>query len=263
LFVTIPVIVYFGWPRLRYRRWRDAASLLMRVLIVTLVILALAGAQAVRSADRLGVIFLLDVSDSVGQATEEAERQYIRDSLQAMGPDDLAGIVLFGSNALVERRLNAVRELGPILSTPITSNTDIEEAIRQGLAMFPAGVARRLVLLTDGRATLGDAESAAQLSAVSNAEISYVLFETQPAPEVQVSDVRVPSTVNAGQQFDLSFSVEAEETTLATITVLAAGEEIYREAVQLRQGPNNYTRFRFQGLHRSGRTVGQRQLLPE
>ncbi len=241
LLVFIPVIIYYGWPRARYRRWRDAASLLLRVFIMTLLILALAGAQAVRSADRLGVVFLVDVSDSVGQATEEAELQYIRDSLQAMGPDDVAGVVLFGANALVERRLNAVRELGPVLSTPITSNTDIEEAIRQGLAMFPAGVARRLVILTDGRATVGDAESAAQLSAASNVEISYVLFETQPAPDVQVSDVRVPSTVNAGQEFDLSFTVVAEAATPATITVLASGVVIYQEAVQLEQGTNNYT----------------------
>jgi uncharacterized membrane protein len=241
LLVTIPVIVYLGWPRLRYRRWRDAASLLMRVVIMTLLILALAGAQAVRSADRLGVVFLVDVSDSVGQATEEAEFQYIQDALQAMGPDDVAGVVLFGANALVERRLNAVRELGPILSTPDTNNTDIEEAIRQGLAMFPAGVARRIVILTDGRSTVGDAESAAQLSAASGVEISYVLFETPPAPDVQVSDVRVPSAVNAGQEFDLSFSVISEADTPVTVTVLASGVVIYQEAVELRQGTNNYT----------------------
>lgn len=241
LLLTIPVIVYLGWPRVRYRRWRDAASLLLRVVVVTLLILALAGAQAVRSADRLGVVFLVDASDSVGQATQEAELEYIGQSLQSMGPDDLAGVVLFGSNALVERRLSAVRELGPILSTPVTSNTDIEEAIRQGLAMFPAGVARRLVILTDGRATVGDAESAAQLASATGVEISYVLFENQPTPEVQVSDVRVPSAVNAGQQFDLSFSVVAQEQTPATITVLASGEIIHQEVVELRQGTNNYT----------------------
>ncbi len=241
LLLTIPVIVYLGWPRVRYRRWRDFTSLLLRVVIAMALILALAGAQAVRSADRLGVVFLVDASDSVGQITQEAELEYIRQSLQSMGPDDLAGVVLFGSNALVERRLTAVRELGPILSTPVTSNTDIEEAIRQGLAMFPAGVARRLVILTDGHATVGDAQSAAQLAAATGVEISYVLFENQPVPEVQVSNVSVPSAINAGQQFDLSFTVEAEEATDAAITVLASGEIIHQEAVQLEQGTNNYT----------------------
>ena len=99
LLLTIPVIVYLGWPRMRYRRWRDSAGLLLRVVIATALILALAGAQAVRSADRLGVVFLVDASDSVGQITQEAELEYIRVSLQAMGPDDLAGVVLFGSNS--------------------------------------------------------------------------------------------------------------------------------------------------------------------
>jgi uncharacterized membrane protein len=241
LLIAIPVIVYVGWPRLRYRRNRDSASLLLRLVIATLLILAVAGAQAVRSADRLAVVFLVDVSDSVGQAAQEAEIEYIRESLGGMGPDDLAGVVLFGSNALVERRLSAVRELDPILSSPITSNTDLEEAIRQGLAMFPAGVARRLVVLTDGRPTVGNAESAAQLAAATGVEISYVLFENAPAPEVQVSNVEVPSAVNQGQDFDLSLTVEAEANTPATITVLADGAIIHQEGVELRQGTNNYT----------------------
>jgi hypothetical protein len=50
LFALTPVFAYVGWPRLPYRRRRDALSLALRLLIVTLLVLGLAGAQIVRAA---------------------------------------------------------------------------------------------------------------------------------------------------------------------------------------------------------------------
>ena len=50
-----------------------------------------------------------------------------------MPPDDEAGLILFGANALVERPLSNLHELGQILSTPPTGNTDLEAAVRIGL----------------------------------------------------------------------------------------------------------------------------------
>ncbi len=241
LLLALLPILYLGWPRLAYRRTRDFASLILRALIVLLLVFALAGLQTVRSADRLAVVFLVDASDSVGKTAQDAEIAYVRDSMQHMAADDLAGVVLFGANATVERQLNAVRELGPVRSTPTTSNTDIAEAIRLGLALFPPDTARRLVILGDGQPTVGDTDAAARLASAAGVEISYVPFERAPSPEVQVSDVRVPASVNAGQQFDLSLSVDADAATPATITVFASGEIIHREEVNLAKGSSNYT----------------------
>ena len=53
--------------------------------------------------------------------------------------------------------------------------------------------------------------------------------------------MRAPDSVGAGQQFDLSLTVEAEETTPATITVFGDGGIIHSEEVDLRQGANHYT----------------------
>src|SRR5690606_34990560 len=220
----------------------DLTSLALRVLMLLLVVLALAGLQIVRASDRLAVIFLLDASDSVGQAAQEAQLQFVEAALAEMGPDDLAGVVVFGANAVVERQPGSVRELGALRSTPVTSNTDLAEAIRLGLALFPPDTARRLVLLSDGRATVGDTEAAARLAAAAGVEISFVpVTREATAPEILVSDVRVPPVVNAGQEFDLSLTIDAETATAATVTVLASGEIIHRQPVELRAGSNRYT----------------------
>src|SRR5690606_30881506 len=96
LLLAIPLVIYIGWPRHAYRRRRDVLSLALRVVIITLVALALAGAQISRAADKLAVIYLVDASDSVGEELRESQLDYIRQSLTSMGPDDVWGMVLFG-----------------------------------------------------------------------------------------------------------------------------------------------------------------------
>jgi uncharacterized membrane protein len=241
LLISIPFVLYLGWPRMRFRRSRDIASLVLRTVIVLCLVLALAGAQVARSADRLAVVFLVDVSDSVGQAAREAELDYVRQALPRMGPDDLAGVVLFGAKAVVERPLSNVRELGPVQSTPPSGNTNLAEAVRLALGMFSADTARRIVVLSDGRPTLGDTQAAGELASATGVEISYVAFQPSPAPEVQVASVNVPSTVNAGQDFDLSLTIQSQANTPATITVFESGTIIHQQDVELRQGTNNYT----------------------
>jgi uncharacterized membrane protein len=241
LLVCLPLVLYLGWPRQAYRWKRDITSLLLRTLIILLLVFSLAGAQAVQSANRLAVVFLVDVSDSVGQKARESELDFVRQSLPTMGPDDEAGVVLFGANAVVEKPLNNVHELGTIQSAPQTGNTNLEKAIRLALGMFPADAARRIVVLSDGRPTLGNSESAAELAAATGVEISYVQFTPEALPEVQVSNVSAPSTVNAGQSFDLSFTVESQAATAAIITILQSGAVLKREPINLRQGTTSYT----------------------
>ncbi len=238
LLLIIPAIVYVGRPRVAFRRGRDIASLIIRTLILLLLILALAGAQSIQAADKLAVVFLVDASDSV--AAQDAQVAYMRDAIAAMRPEDEAAIVVFGANALVERPMSSVREVAPIRSTPITGNTDLQEAISLGLALFPSDAAKRMVILSDGLQTVGDAEVAARRAASTDVEISYVEYEREFGAEVLVSDVRVPAAVGAGQQFDLSLTVRAEQDTRATITVFAAGAIIHRDDVTLRAGDNHY-----------------------
>jgi hypothetical protein len=79
------------------------------------------------------------------------------------------------------------------------------------------------------------------LAAATGVEISYITFEREPVPDVQVTEFRVPSTLNEGQQFDLTLTVEASDPTAAVITVFARGEIIRSQPVNLRQGANHFS----------------------
>ena len=142
LLALIPVVLYIGWPRHRYRRTRDITGAVLRVVIVALLVLALSGLQVAQAANKLAVVFLVDVSDSVGAAAVDGAVRTVRELLAAMGPEDEAGLVVFGADAQVERVVSATKELGPLRATVSTGNTNIAGAIRLGLALFPAEIGR-------------------------------------------------------------------------------------------------------------------------
>ncbi len=240
LLLLLPALAYVGWPRLAYRRRRDTISLLLRLLIVLLLVLGLAGMQVSQAAEKLAVVFLVDASDSMDAAAQGAALDYVRAAMATSGPNDQTAVILFGGNALVERPMQPGTELGQIGSQPVTLNTDLAEAIRLGTALFPTDTAKRMVILSDGVETVGDAAEAARLAAASGIQINFVPFQRQPAPEILVTDVQVPTRLTVDEPFEINYTVESEIDTEAVASLLASGQTLARTRLQLRQGENRY-----------------------
>jgi uncharacterized membrane protein len=241
LLLALPLVIYLGFPRVAYRRRRDTLSLIIRCVILILLTLALAGLQRREASDTLAVVFLVDVSDSISPETRNAQIEYINEALAQAGPDDLAGVIVFGANAMPERPVSAIRALGAIQSAPLSTHTNLSAAIQQGLALFPREAARRMVVLSDGLITLGNTDAAVQRAAVEGVEISYVAFASERGPEVQVTDLRVPARITANQPFDLGITIDAQEAVNARVTILSGDSVIQQQMVDLRAGVNNYT----------------------
>jgi uncharacterized membrane protein len=243
LLLFIPYFIWLGRPsRYGRSRWRDWASLVVRVLIIALLTLSLAGTQIVRAADELAVVFLVDASDSIRPEQAAQAEEFVRAAVETMGVNDETAVILFGANALVERPMSGLAELAPITSVPQPLHTDLAEAIRLGLALFPAGSARRMVILSDGAATLGDTEAAAKLAASSGVEIDYVpLPRPTGSAEVLLTSVNAPTRIVQGETFRIEVTAESTTDTPAALRILAGGSIVYEEAVQLRTGVNNFS----------------------
>lgn len=227
-----------GWSR---RRWRDWVSVGLRVNILLLLVLSLAGIQIVRDADELAVVFLVDASDSINQEQAEQAETYVRSAIETMGPNDQTAVILFGANALVDRPMSGLAELAPITSVPQSLQTDIAKAVRLGLALFPAGSARRLVVLSDGQPTVGDVAEAASLAAASGVQLDYVDLERPlPTTEALLTNVSAPTKVSQGETFRIDITAESTTDMPAKLRVLAGGNIVHEEDVQLRTGINNF-----------------------
>ncbi len=239
--LLLPYLLWLGRPRGAWERRRVWAALILRAVIVTLLVLALAGLQVVRGGDRLAVVFLIDASDSMPEAAVQAARQAAADAMRRMGPDDEAAVIVFGADALVERPMSPVRELGPLESRPLPLNTDLAEAIRLGMALFPPGAARRMVILSDGLANVGDAEGAARLAGAAGVQIVGLPMALPAGPEVLVTGLDVPTRLNEGQSFDLVVTLESSVEAAALLRVIGAGRVLVEQTVSLVEGPNRFS----------------------
>ncbi len=133
----------------------------------------------------LTTVFILDASDSIPANDQMNAENIIQDSLVSMRGNDQAAVIVFGEDALVERLASDIKDLATISSIPVTTRTDIANALQLAQAIFPGEGAKRIVLLSDGRENLGAAIDQAELASTSNIQLLYVPLGGQQG-EVEV-----------------------------------------------------------------------------
>lgn len=243
LFLLTPLILWLGWPSRAHSRRREIISLVVRLIIFSALVLSLAGLEAVRAADNLAVVFLVDSSDSMPEQGKALALQWVRQAMEKMGPDDKAAVVVFGGDALVEHPMSGPRTLPSFSSSVNSTQTDIAEAIRLALALFPAQAAKRIVILSDGIATTGDAEEAARLAAAAGVQIEVVPFvrNQNAQSEVILTNVNAPASLRQGEQFDLNITINSTGAQRVGIRVFAGSQVAYEGTLDVLSGEHSYT----------------------
>ncbi|HEX5040857.1 MAG TPA: VWA domain-containing protein [Candidatus Limnocylindria bacterium] len=240
LFLAVPatVVIAVGWlaASRRLPAGRRVASLAIRFVLAAALVLALAGMRMALPADRLSVVFLLDASASMLDATREELVAWARTAVREMPEGDTAGVVVFGANALVDRLPSEVDELADPASAPVAGATDVAAAIRLATAILPQGTQQRLVLLSDGNDTSGAATDAIAAAAGRGIPLDVVVPDAAEAAEVLVDAVDGPPGARVGETVDLTVRVRSTVATSATIRLLADGATVATREVDLEPG---------------------------
>jgi uncharacterized membrane protein len=217
------------------RRW---VSLGLRIVIVALLVLSLAGVQAVRMNDQLCVFFILDVSDSVPTAQKAAALDYVKRAVKQMRGDDLAGVIVVGSEALMELSPARSLQIDKIHSTLSPTRTDLAAALRLALAAFPEGTLKKIVLLSDGNENVGAALDEANLAASDDVMIDVVPRAAKYDKEVLAERLVVPPQVKIGEPFTLKLLARSLQPTSATVRLLRNGAPFRSYDAELVEGVN-------------------------
>lgn len=212
------------------------ARLVLRSIILVALVLALAGIQLVRPVDNVTVVFLVDGSDSVSPARREQAIDYIDTALAERGDNDRAAVVVFGANALVEWAPTELSELERLTSAPVASRTNIAEAIRLGVALFPSGSQKRLVLLSDGFENDGDSEEAIGLARARNVPLDVVPLASQTGDDVLVDALEAPAVVREGQSVPLQVSISSSIETSGRLQIFADNELVDTQDIDIPAG---------------------------
>ena len=233
--VALVVIGWLGASR-TLPMGRRIASLAIRLLLVSCLILALAGARLALPADRLSVVFLLDGSASMLDATREDLVAWARDAMGEKPDEDTAGVVVFGANALVDRLPSELAELAEPASEPVAGATDVAAAVRLAAAILPAGTQQRLVLLSDGNDTSGQAEQAIAAATARGIRLDVVMPADESSAEVLIDGLDAPPGARVGETIDLSVRLRSTITTPGTLRLLADGATVATEELDLEPG---------------------------
>jgi uncharacterized membrane protein len=201
--------------------------------------LAAAEPELGRPLDRLTVIAVVDRSrsiDLVVHATTRIERE-LSFAQTDMRDDDLIAKVVFGAHAATEDPPRPSSELAAPQQVDIARDgTDLGAAIAHALAEVPADSAGRLVLLSDGVATRGDAMAAAAAAVASEIPIDVVALEQREIPDVRVVSFRTAPRANEGETLGMRVVIASPQDADVELRLSRDGQLVQRLRARVAAG---------------------------
>lgn len=207
LAAALPLIWWFGRRTSRsLGRMRSGLAFAARTVVWLLLVAACAEMQWVRTDDRLSVIYLLDRSLSIPEGQRRAMIDYTNRSIaEQRGTQDSAGVIAFGREARVESPpLDRKLHLGETLEAAVDPQySNIAEAFTLAQAAFPEDAARRIVVVTDGNANLGDVYAEARSAVDQGIGVDVVPISYRAQGDVLVEKVSLPAIARRGEPFQV------------------------------------------------------------
>ncbi|HSF32374.1 MAG TPA: VWA domain-containing protein [Candidatus Tectomicrobia bacterium] len=236
----IPIIVWLFWRSTTHLMpFRRSLVLILRVLMAALVVLALSGLSVENPTEQVNVMFALDASDSVGAEGREAALDFVQRALKQMKKGDQAGLIVFGEDASVELALQPDATVPKIDSTVSGRGTDLAHAIDVALAQFPITGKKRIMLLTDGNETQGNAQEVALVAQSLGVEMwSVPVGNNQRPMDVKLDRILVPPRMNISEPFDVRVVVSSQQATVAHLLLYRDQTLIGERDIELRPGKN-------------------------
>ncbi len=223
-----------------YRAWSAAIA---RAVLIALIATILAGASSVRETERLAVVAVVDISDSMRlladqysdfgtdaegnpRSYREAVLDYLAQSGEERTPEDLLGVVVYSGSTMAVSIPSASTGPDVEIEYQLVDGTNIESALRFAQRMFPPDAARRILLISDGVETGGDALGAASELASSptpvRVDVAPVTYRVRS--EVMVEAIDAPPRSTGGATIPVRVVLSATEPTSGTVNLRYNGE---------------------------------------
>lgn len=230
---VLPLLAWYFYRGLTdFSKWQRVTSLAVRATVVALLVAALCGLTWLKPAHELYVVFAIDDSLSVADEAKPQIDAFLAQAAATARNNQYAYLRFAAEPGTVVR--------DP--TVPFTQNrrgTNIAAALDVAAAAIPPSFVPRIVLLSDGNETGGDAVRAALRSGIP---ISTLPLPVRGDPEVQASAVNVPAQVREGEPFYVEVVVDSNHDDEGEVEVYRGAHKVVSEKVKVKTGEN---RFRF------------------
>ncbi len=244
--LAIPVAVLLLWLSTRLARFsvhrsrgRALGMVLLTGLAATSAAFATIGVELGRRLDRLTVIVAVDRSRSMDLVPGAASRveQELQVAELGMREGDRIASLAFAAEAVVESPLRERRQPpAPQRAELGRDGTDLGAAIRRGLSEVPPDSAARIVLMSDGVSTRGDALGEAALAAAAGVRIDVVPLDQRKLTDIRVVAVAAGGRANLGEAIDLRVVTSSAQAADVDLRIYRDGQLIREGSVSIAAG---------------------------
>ena len=245
LLLALPALAWVFWlgwktdAQLSPRR--KLLALALRTVVTLFILLAIAGLQWRLPIEGMNVFFVLDRSDSVPTPQQDGAKTLVNRMAAQKKKDDKAGVIVFGTDASIDRLPNEKLDLQKVEAVVETQRSDLAAGLRLATAAFPETGQKRIVLMSDGNENIGDAMSAVAGARTQGATVDVLPLGVSRGNDVFVQKVQVPAKLKKGQPFEAKIFVQADQAQTATVRLYRNEEFLGEQKVELTAGKNLFT----------------------
>ncbi len=236
--VLVLALVPIVWAVWAWRGTARRGALALKALALAALVFALAEPELTTFESRMAVAILADTSASVSDQ-DLGRASGIAAKLENGRGRNWTQVMPFAqaTRALDKSERGGSIHLKHTAGEP-GRGTNLEAAVREGIAALPAGRVPRLVLISDGNENLGGVSRAAWQAKQLGIPIDTYALPGRARPELRLDSVTLPSLAFTGERFPIDVSVTTPRATRATVEIAAEGKVLGTSQVALDRGSN-------------------------
>lgn len=240
-------------------RGRAMFALWVRLALVGVFVMVIAEPRAVRTRDVISVVYALDVSDSIGDASIDRALEFVSTQVQRKPPQDEAGLIVFGGTAAVELPPQQSFPFEGVVASRVRRDaTNIEQSLSLASAMLPEENRGRIVLISDGTSTSGSLSQILDELKAKGITVDVLPIQYQYDREVWIEALELPQYVKVGQDYSASVVLSSLEAGSGTLRLSENGKDIAEAPVKFKAGMNRFEiplRLRDAGYYEYAATI--------
>ena len=238
--VLLLALLPIAWAAWEWRLSARRTALLLKAGTFLSVLLALSAPRMTVYETRVAVALLADTSASV-TAQDLKYESALADKIESARGRHWTRVVPFARvtrNASPDEHTKDGWRLRHTAAAP-GHGTNLEAAVRDGVAAIPAGMVPRLVLVSDGNENMGSVARAIWQARQLGIPIDTVPLTGHAKPGLLLESVGFPGQVFSGEQFPVEVTLESPRAATANVEMTAEGKTIGSNRVPLAPGTNH------------------------
>ena len=220
--------------------FRSGIAVFIRLGLVGLLVLVLAGPRSVKTNDVISVVYNVDVSDSVNEARQTA-LDVVANSAAGKPAHDEAGLVIFGRTAAVELPPRESFPFEKFLNAQVGRDaTNLEQSLALSAAMLPEENRGRIVLFSDGTETVGQLKDVVDDLHAREIQVDVVPIDYAYEHEVLLERLDLPRYVRLGETYEASVVLRSMSEGAGTLVLEQNEDELTRVPIEFSSGRNRF-----------------------